>query len=224
MSSFHMDSTSRSARENFSRAGARMNLEVVTVGAEPSSALVWPEIGWVVPGRNLPQSELRLFAGWERLKLTHSGPDPAKIDSRAFNASHSEQSFGNRWQYFRCFSESQHHSITAPHRPDMFVLTAPESMGRYFRSGRQRYKTWDPPRYWCARLPAPGEKRPNVCLRVKVTDVATPRCVSVPTHREGSREGKRKQPIWIASSQTLVPPPQSLTREYLNKNTRIYSV
>lgn len=68
----------------------------------------------------------------------HSGPDPAKIYSHVFNALHSEQSLGNHWQYLRYFSDSQHHSIMVPHRPNMFVLTAPDAMERYFGSGRQR--------------------------------------------------------------------------------------
>lgn len=120
MSSFHMHSMSQSAPESFSRAGAWMNRMMIMVGAEPNSALVWLEIGWVVPGRNLPYSELRLFARWERLKLMHAGPDPAEIYSHGFNTLHSEQSLENRWQYFRYFSDSQHHSVT--YHPDLIWL------------------------------------------------------------------------------------------------------
>lgn len=54
MSSFPVDSTSRSARENFTRAGARVDGEMLSVGAQPNPALVRLEIGWVVPGRDLP--------------------------------------------------------------------------------------------------------------------------------------------------------------------------
>lgn len=62
MSSFHMYSKLQNALENFSRAGAQMNQMMNMVGAEPNSALMRLEIGWVVPGRDLPQSELRPFA------------------------------------------------------------------------------------------------------------------------------------------------------------------
>lgn len=130
------------------------------------------------------------------------------IDSHVFNALHSEQSLGNRWQDIRHFSDSQHHSIMVPHRSNnMFVLTAPGATGRYFRSGRQGYKTWDPPRYGGAQLPAAGEKRPTICLWVKVMEKV-------------AEKGKEMSPSELPAP-TLTLPPQSLTREYLNKNMHI---
>lgn len=180
-SSFHMYSMSPSSPGDFSRAGARVNQTTITVGAEPNSALVQLENRWVVPGRNLPQCESRLFAMWKWQKLMHSGPDPAKIYSRVFNALHSEQSLRNCWQYFRYVSDSQHHSVTAPHRPNIFVLTVPDAMERYFRSGRQRCKTWDPPTYWGVQFPATGEKRRSICLWVKITEMGKEMSPSEPS-------------------------------------------
>lgn len=82
MSSLRVYGSAQSAPENLSRAAARVNQMMIAVDAEPNTALAWLEIGWVVPGRGLPQPD-RWFAGWVQLKPTHSGPDPAETDWRA---------------------------------------------------------------------------------------------------------------------------------------------